>query len=496
VKHNFVAVVSKSEWGAVRAARALEVTWKTAPLPSYESFYDDLMAMTPTTDQVLVNTNDVDQKLSASTKTLAGTYRYPHQIHGPTGASASTAWVKDNTATVWTSSQGVYQLRGALATALNMPAQNVHVLFVEGSGHYGFCAADNASLDAAVISQAVGKPVRVQYTQADEHNSENFGPAYAWELRGAIDTSGAKPKVAVWDRTAWTSSRGNRPGPPGNMPSGILLGFPELPLPASPPPTPSLAPNTVDNPNSVPAYVIPSQRVITHTGKHTFLTAPLRGPNRVQNTFANESFMDELAHAAGADPVDFRLDHLADPRLFAVTQAAAKLANWKPRPPASKLGSGRYLTGRGIASSHYEGTNGYNGLVVAVTVDTKTGKVTVDHAWSAQDCGPAVNPDGMRAQAEGCLMQGISRSLIEELKWGPNGITSRDWVLYPVIRFKAMPKFDFQIINRIDEPILGAGEVLITNVPAAIGNAIFDATSKRMRQVPFTPARVRAALAS
>jgi CO/xanthine dehydrogenase Mo-binding subunit len=206
--------------------------------------------------------------------------------------------------------------------------------------------------------------------------------------------------------------------------------------------------------------------------------------------------MDELAHAAGADPVEFRLDHLADPRLFAVTQAAARLANWKPHPPASERGSGRYLTGRGVASSHYEGTNGYNGLVVAVTVDTKTGKVSVDHAWSAQDCGPAVNPDGMRAQAEGCLMQGISRSLIEELKWGPNGITSRDWVLYPVIRFKAMPKFDFQIINRIDQPVLGAGEVLITNVPAAIGNAIFDATGKRMRQVPFTPARVRAALAS
>lgn len=496
VKRNFVAVVSKSEWGAVRAARALKTTWDTAPLPSYERFYDDLMAMSPTTDQVLVNTNDVDQKLATSTKKVVGTYRYPHQIHGPLGASASTAWVKDNTATVWTSSQGVYQLRGALATALNMPAQNVHVLFVEGSGHYGFCAADNASLDAAVISQAVGKPVRVQYTQADEHNSENFGPAYTWRLSGAIDTSGVKPKIAVWDRTAWTSARGNRPGPPGNMPSGILLGFPEPPLPASPPPTPSLAPNTVDNPNSVPAYLIPSQRVITHTGRHTFLTAPLRGPNRVQNTFANESFMDELAHAAGADPVDFRLDHLADPRLFAVTQAAAKLANWKPHPPASERGGGRYLTGRGIASSHYEGTNGYNGLVVAVTVDTKTGKVSVDHAWSAQDCGPAVNPDGMRAQAEGCLMQGISRSLIEELKWGPNGITSRDWVLYPVIRFKAMPKFDFQIINRIDQPVLGAGEVLITNVPAAIGNAIFDATGKRMRQVPFTPARVRAALAS
>ena len=302
--------------------------------------------------------------------------------------------------------------------------------------------------------------------------------------------------MTAWDRTGWTSSRGNRPGPPGNLPSGILLGFPETPLAPSPPPTPSLAPNTVDNPNSVPAYIIPSQRVITHTGQHTFLTAPLRGPNRVQNTFANESFMDELAHAAGVDPVDFRLDHLQDPRMIAVTRAAAQMAKWEHRVSAATIGTGRYLSGRGIASVHYEGTNGYNGLVVSVTVDTKTGNVTVNHAWSAQDCGPAVNPDGMRAQAEGCLMQGISRTLIEELKWGPNGITSRDWVSYPVIRFNAMPKFDFQIINRLDQPVLGAGEVLITNVPAAIANAIFDATGKRMRQVPLTPARVRAALAS
>lgn len=496
VKHNFVAVVSRSEWGAVAASRKLAVTWKTAPLPSLSRFYDDLRAQSPTRDQVVVDTGDVDQKLASATRNITATYRYPHQIHGPLGASASTAWVKDNTATIWTSSQGVYQLRGALATALNMPEKNVHVLFVEGSGHYGLCAADNASLDAAVISQAVGEPVRVQYTQADEHNSENFGPAYVWSLRGAVDTSGDKAKVTVWDRAAWTSARGNRPGPPGNLPSGILLGFPEPPLPGSPPQTPSQAPNIADNPNSVPSYRIPSQRVITHTGRHTFMTGPLRSPNRIQNTFANESFMDELAHTAGADPVNFRVDHLTDPRLVAVTQAAAKLASWEHRPSASKIGSGRYLSGRGISSVIYEGNNGYSGLVVAVTVDTKTGKIAVDHAWAAQDSGPAVNPDGMRAQAEGGLMQGISRALLEELKWGPKGIISRDWVSYPVVRFKAMPKFDFQIINRLDQPVLGAGEVLITNVPAAIANAVFDATGKRMRQVPLTPARVKAALAA
>jgi CO/xanthine dehydrogenase Mo-binding subunit len=220
----------------------------------------------------------------------------------------------------------------------------------------------------------------------------------------------------------------------------------------------------------------------------------LRSPARIQNTFANESMMDELAVAAGVDPVQFRIDNLQDPRLIAVTQTVAQMADWVPAPPGSKISTGRYLTGRGISSVHYEGTLGYNAAIVDLTVDTKTGSVAVNHVWSAQDCGPAINPDGMKQQAEGCVMQGISRSLMEELKWNSDGVTSRDWVSYPVIRFNAMPLFDFQIISRPDQAAVGAGEVLITNMPAAIANAIYDATGKRLRQLPFTPARVLAAL--
>jgi CO/xanthine dehydrogenase Mo-binding subunit len=177
-----------------------------------------------------------------------------------------------------------------------------------------------------------------------------------------------------------------------------------------------------------------------------------------------------------------------------VINAAASMSKWQSRPAASKVGKGRYLTGRGIAAMLYEGNNGYNAAVVQVTVDRTTGKVVVDHVWSAQDCGPALNPDGMRAQAGGGLIQAISRALLEEVKWGPKGITSKDWETYPVLRFNAMPRFDFKIVDRKDQPVMGAGEVLITSAPAAIGNAIFDATGKRMRQLPFTPARVRAAL--
>ena len=413
-------------------------------------------------------------------------------MHGSMGASAGMASVEGKTATVWSSTQGVYPLRGAIATALGIPAQNIHVLYVEGSGCYGLNGADNVALDAAVLSQEIGRPVRVQYMRADEHRWENYGQPYRIALKGGLDASG---KVSVWDYTAWTASRGGRPGPPANLPSGILLGFPETPLPASPPATPTQAPNSVDGSNSAPSYVIPSQRLVTHSGIHSFLAGPLRSPARIQNTFANESFIDELAHAAGADPIAFRLAHLKDQRLIDVINLAAKMAKWQTRPSASKIGKGRFKTGRGFSAMLYEGNNGYNAAVFQVTVDTKTGKVIVDAVWSAQDCGPVLNPDGMRAQAEGGLMQAISRTLIEEVKWGANGITSKDWQTYPVIRFTAMPKtFHFQAIDRKDQPVWGAGEVLITNGPAAIANAIFDATGKRMRRLPFTPARVRAAL--
>jgi len=357
-------------------------------------------------------------------------------------------------------------------------------------------AFENAERYAAVLSQAVGKPVRVAYSRSDEHAWENYGQAYTIKISGAVDSSSGKAKLTAWRRDAWTSTRGNRPGPPANLPSGILMGFPEPALVAGTITTPSQALNSVDGSNSAPAYIVPAARLTNHTVRRTFMSGPLRSPARIQNTFANESMMDELAYVAGVDPVNFRSDNLTDPRMIAVTQAAAQMASWPYRPAASKIGTGRYLTGWGVSSVHYEGTLGYNGAVVNLTVDTKTGKVVVNHVWSAQDCGPALNPDGMKAQAEGCVMQGISRSLIEELKWNADGITSHDWVSYPVIRFPALPKFDFQIINRPDQPVVGAGEVLITNMPAAIANAIFDATGKRMRQLPFTPARVRAALAT
>ncbi len=505
-----VAVVAASEWGVpITGAGLLKVTWNLAPLPRWSTFNDDLLAM-PAQDQVIQDSKtrgsvvvpagqDVDAVLAATpaAKVLTQTYKYPIQMHGSMGTSAATALV-DNTrqlATVWSSTQGIYPLRSMLATALNFPQQNIHCIYVEGSGCYGQNKADDVALDAAVISQAIGKPIRIAYMRADEHAWENYGQAYTITITGAVDSSGPKPRVTAWKRDAWTSTRGGRPGPPASMASGILMGFPETPLIPSVTLTPSQDLNSVDGSNSGPSYIIPAARLTNHTVSRSFLSGPLRSPSRIQNTFANEVMMDELAHLAGADPVNFRVDHLQDPRLIAVLQSAANLASWEYGPAAAKVGTGRYLTGTGVSAMRYEGTLGYNAAVVNLTVDTKTGKVVVNHVWSAQDCGPAINPDGQKQQAEGCTMQGISRSLMEELKWDSNGVITRDWATYPVIRFRDMPKFDFQLISRTDQPAVGAGEVLITNMPSGISNAIFDATGKRMRQVPFTRDRVKAALA-
>jgi CO/xanthine dehydrogenase Mo-binding subunit len=509
-KNNYVAVVATTEWDAIVGAGTLKVTWNVAPLPPWQTYNDDLIGG-PSQDVVIQDSKlrgsavvppgqDVDAVLAATPAAgvISQTYRYPVQMHGSMGTCGSTALVDNQrqVATVWSPTQAIYPLRAMLSTALGFPAQNIHCIYVEGSGCYGENQADNVSLDAAVISQIVGKPIRVAYMRDDEQAWENMGQAYTISITGAVDTSGPKPKVTAWKRDSWTSTRGGRPGPPAFVAAGILLGFPEAAFNPSVSLTPSQDLNSVDGSNSAPAYIIPAAKLTNHTVSHTFLTGPLRSPARIQTTFANEVMMDELAHLAGADPVNFRLDHLQDFRLIGVIQAAAQLSSWVYGPRAANVGKGRYLTGTGMAAVHYEGTLGYNAAVVNVTVDTKMGKIKVNHVWSAQDCGPAINPDGQKLQAEGCVMQGISRSLIEEMKWGPQGITTRDWATYPIIRFVDMPQFDFQVINRPDQAAVGAGEVLITNMPAAISNAIFEATGKRMRQVPFTRARVKAALAT
>ncbi|HYW25008.1 MAG TPA: molybdopterin cofactor-binding domain-containing protein [Terriglobales bacterium] len=493
VKDNFVAVVAEREEQAIAAAQALEVTWKdSASLPDQAGLYQAIQSARIGSTRVIQNSGDVDGALGSAAKVLQATYTHPYQAHASIGPSAAVATVHDGVAELWSPTQGVYQLRGAVATALGLQPQQVRVNYVEGSGCYGINGADDASLSAAIISQAIGKPVRVQYMRADEISWENYGTPMVMNLRAGLDATG---KIVGWDYHGWTANRGGRPGPPGSVPAGMLAGFPESPPPPSPPPSPPLGD---DGLNSTPWYAFANERVISYGVYSPWLfTGPLRSPSRLQNTFATESFMDELATAAGADPIAFRLAHTTDARLAAVINRVATAANWQARQSPAPAQGGTTRTGRGIAAVRYEGNSAWVAAIITLTVDTTTGAIAVTQVAVAHDCGVIVNPDGLRNQVEGNIVQGLSRSLKEEVKFDRSGVLGVDWASYPIITFTELPDdVRIELIDHPDLPALGAGESTISVIAGAMGNAIFDATGKRIRTLPFTPDRVKAALAT
>lgn len=492
VKNGFVAVVARREEQAIAAAQAIRITWKdAASLPDQAALYDTIRAARVDNTRVIQSTGDVDAAAGSAARVMEASYTHPYQAHASIGPSAAVAHVHDGVAEVWSPTQGVYQLRGAVATALGLAQQNVRVNYVEGSGCYGINGADDVSLAAALVSQRMGKPVRVQYMRADEVSWENYGTPMVMNLRAGLDNA---DRIVAWDYHGWTANRGGRPGPPGNIPAGVLAGFPTPPPPPSPPPSPPLGD---DGLNSTPWYAFPNLRVISYGVYAPWLfTGPLRSPSRLQNTFATESFMDELAAAVGSDPVAFRLAHTRDPRLAAVIQGAAEAAGWQARPSPSPAQSGSVRTGRGIAAVRYEGNSAWVAAVIALTVDTSSGAIRVTQVAVAHDCGVIVNPDGLTNQVEGNVVQGLSRALKEEVRFDRSGVLGVDWTSYPIITFAELPDdLRIKLIDHPDLPALGAGESTISVIGAAIGNAIFDAVGKRLRTMPFTPDRVKAALA-
>jgi CO/xanthine dehydrogenase Mo-binding subunit len=509
VKKNFVGVVAEKPWQAVQAADKLKVTWSPGSgLTSPDDFYKQLRNQKPTRDILLVDSKDVEQKLGAAAAVVKATYLHPYQAHGSMGSSCAVAHVEGDKATIWSPTQGVWYQRSTAAMVLGLKPENVRVIFRRGSGCYGLNAADTVTYDAALLSQAVGKPVRVQLTRKDELTSENYGNAFLMDERAGLDAQG---NIVAWDHEAWSPTLGNRPGPgtPGNVITGSLVGFqPDAFTPRSPAPEPRGFNN---NTNGIPSYAaalfdgvpkgagnVRSARVLVHNIPSPFFTGPLRSPARFQNTFAHESFMDELAAHVKADPVEYRLRHLTNERVIDVLKAAAKAANWDARPsPRPAMRSQGVAAGRGVACVAYEGDNGYTGIVTEVEVDQDTGKIAVKRVFVAIDAGPISNPDGLKNQAEGGALQGMSRALLEEVTWDDQKVTSVDWRTYHTLPLGfALPKVECVLLNRPDEEATGAGETSITVIAAAIGNAVFDATGARLRQIPFTPERVKAALSA
>jgi nicotinate dehydrogenase subunit B len=506
VRNNFIGVIAEKQWQAVQVARQLKVKWNPGPgLPAQKTFFESLRKQ-PSQDTLLVDSKNVEQQLAAAHTVVRATYVYPYQMHGSLGTSCAVADVKLDRTTVWSATQSVYPTRSIVAKLLGLPLENVRVVYVRGSGCYGLNGADTVSIDAALLSQAAGKPVRVQLSRQDEMAWENFGAACVIEQSAGIDD---KQTIVAWDCETWATSKGGRPGydRPGNVISGVLLG--NEPEEVKPRPAEGPRNELRNRSNLAPSYIVGcvngkcrgagtvrSERVLAHTVASPFFTGPLRSPLRIQNTFAHECFMDELSARVKADPVAYRLQHLSDARVVDVLKAAARGAHWEARPsPKPNLSRSGTVTGRGIACVAYEGDNGYTAAIAEVSVDLDSGRVTPKSFTVAVDCGPISNPDGLRNQTEGGILQGISRALVEEVTWNDKRVTSTDWEGYKSLFLDLeLPRIDITLVNRPDVPATGAGETAITVVPAAIGNAIFDATGIRLREVPFTAQRVRAAL--
>jgi CO/xanthine dehydrogenase Mo-binding subunit len=482
VRHgNFIGVIAEREEQAMRAAKQLKVEWQaTTQLPRMDDLYTALRAQA-TQDDVLVEEGNVENALSQADRQVHATYYQPYHAHASLGPSCAVADAAGNPITVWCSTQGPYPLRGALAQLLEVPVEQVHLIHVEGAGCYGQNGADDVAAEAALLSRAVGRPVRVQWSREDEFVWEPKAAAMVMEVRGGLDAQG---RVSAWAYAVWSPTHAARPRAAGQLLAAQWWSE------QAPPPTRFY----LGGERNAPApYAIPNKRVRVHWLSNSPLrVSSFRSLGGAANTFANESFVDELAAAARADALDFRLRHLTDPRAQAVLSAAAEAAGWEARPsPRARLND--VAEGRGLAFAQYENSEAYVATIAQVRVDLASGVVRVKRVVVAHDCGLVINPDGLKNQIEGNVIQSLSRALKEEVRFDETGVTSVDWEAYPLLTFSETPEVDIVLINRPDQPAIGAGEASTVTTAAAVANAIFDATGARVRQVPFTPERLKAA---
>jgi len=480
---SFLGVCAEREWDAVRAARQLKATWSPGKgLPEHARLYADLRASALVRDETLATRGDVAAAFAAGGRSLSATYEWPSQSHASMGPSCAVADVRPDRATIWTGSQATHRFRMTFARILGLPQNQVRLIYLDGSGCYGMNGHEDAAADAALMSRAVGRPVRVQWSREDEHGWDPKGPPHLLDIRAAVNDQG---EVVAWLSEAWL------PAPTPNLPNVPLLA-PEAAGIAQPM---GISTGLIHQ-NVDPPYQFPNMRAVIHWIRDTPLrTSNLRAPGKVANCFAVESFTDELAALVGADPVEFRLRYLKDPRGIEVIRRAAARFGWAPRPRARAVDStASILTGRGFAYVHYKHNETYAAVAAEVEVERRSGRIRVTRLACAQDCGLIVNPDCVRGQVEGCLLQAISRTLFEAVTYDRSHVTSVDWATYPVLAFSDVPAMEIDLIDRPVEPPIGVGEAAGTPVPGAITSAVYDATGVRLRSVPFRPERVQAAL--
>ena len=480
---SFLGVVAAREEQAIKARAALRNAAKFAPgpeLPDPARVFDVIRSLPSKDSTIAVKSGSP----VTGARTFEALYTKPYMSHGSIGPSCALAEFKDGKMTVWTHSQGVFPLRAELAKTLNMPAAAIRCVHTEGAGCYGHNGADDVAADAALLARAVpGRPVRLQWMRDDEFGWEPYGPAMVMRAKAALGSDG---KIADWEYEVWSNSHSTRPQSTSgtNVLPAWYLAEPQRMGPPTSPPQPAGGGDR----NAIPLYEFPNQRVIHHFVQDMPIrVSALRTLGAYANVFALESFMDELASAAGADPVAFRLAHLTDPRARAVIETVARKAGWT----GNQKGDG--TRGRGIGFAKYKNLATYVAVVADVELDRTSGVVRVPRAWAAVDSGLIINPDGLANQIEGGIVQSVSWTLMEEVRFDKNGILARDWASYSVLTMSDAPKVEVELINRPNERPLGAGEASQGPTVAAVVNAFANATGKRIRDLPLKPERVRAA---
>ena len=486
---SLVGVVAETEWAAIQAATALKVTWST-PTTKMPANQDELYAYLKNTKKIegvmmmgaAPDTGDVAAGLARAAKKYEATYHWPFQSHAMLAPSCSVADVQGDKVTIWSGSQGPFETRGMVAKTLGIPEKNVHFLYRGESGSYGRLEVDDCAVDAALLSRAVGKPVRVQWMREEEHHWEAKGPAQLTTIRAGVDAAG---KLIAWDfldrSFPWTE---NSPNP--------WLPCKQVGIKPS---SPGMGGMGAEGGGSI--YEIENRKVSCEALPWIFAEpTPLRvqnyrAPLQIGTCFASESLIDEIAADLKIDPVNFRLPYLSK-RRAEVLLAATEKAGWEKRVKPSPASASAKATGWGVALSDRGGT--IVALVACVEVDKSSGKIRVKKLTAAQDCGRIVNPDGVRHQIEGNLIHGLSRTLLEEVEFDALKVKSVDWLSYPVITFADVPETEVVLLNRPELASTGSGEPSICPVPAAVANAVFDAVGVRLRHVPLKPQRVLNAL--
>ena len=479
-KENFLAALGANEWAAIKASGAVEATWSDwQGLPEKAKLWQYVR------DTDIVNVEDVqkvgDSAAGMKTKgarALSATYDFAIHTHGSIGPSCAVAQYQGGKLTVWSASQQTHLLRQQLSNMLALQPQDIRCIYIEGAGCYGRNGHEDAAADAALLAKETGRPVRVQWMRQDEHGWDPKGPPTLIDVRAAVD---AGNQVLAWESEAFLPHKPKET--PVTLLAAELAGLPRD----------EAFPGNISQSLGIP-YTVPNIKATAHWLAQTpFRPSWIRAPGRMQNTFANESFVDELAVATGIDPLEFRLHNLSDPRGSELLRRLASLSGWTARRPTARQ-AGAVARGRGLAYVHYELYRTYVGAVAEVEVDRTSGKVIAKKFFVAHDCGQVINPDGVRNQIEGNIVQTTSRSLLEELQFDRSRVTSVDWSTYPILKFPEVPEVAIDLIDRPTEKPWGAGEPAAAVVPAAIANAIFDATGARLRSVPMTPAKVLAAL--